>query len=240
MGISDTPLHLCAYSFFMHPVSVLSGSPLGPCVSRGWQQRGGAGCCWCWGSFSSTSASERRRDRHQLPVRSLFSWVQPGCLSGRLVALQTGEEGALCVRCMALRDAWDLRAAAAINVDCLPRWVEPFPLPRLPATATGRLGSAASPQIASVERGWWPWCSPRPSSSTACASARELQEAALLHLDASSPAGRPEKGGEERRLGLSIAPCMVPRCRREWMSSRSWPRDGCPQTGRPGTAASCG
>ncbi|KAM7380198.1 hypothetical protein PAMP_003511 [Pampus punctatissimus] len=56
---------------------------------------------------------------------------------------------------MARRDACDLRAAAtaaaaaaeAVNVDRLHRWVQPFLLPRLPANPSGRLVSAASPQI---------------------------------------------------------------------------------------------
>lgn len=86
------------------------------------------------------------------------------------MALQTGGGGRLCGWCMARRDACDLRAAeaaaataaavvevvvaaAAVNVDCLHRWVQPFLLPRLAAYPSGRLGSAASRQIASVERG---------------------------------------------------------------------------------------
>lgn len=146
---NSVPIHFSCTMFSSSPTLQCS-----PFVSSRWQQRGGAGHCWCWGSFSSTSASERRRDTNflcDLRTAEFSLAASPGglwlCRSGWRKAAVGG--------------VWlrDLRAAAAaINVDCLHRLVKPFLLPRLPATPSGRLGSAASPQIASVERSWWPWC----------------------------------------------------------------------------------
>lgn len=239
----------------LHPVTLHSflTALTDAVVSSGWQQRGAVlfvvdaeeaspPLLHLRGGETGTDFLWDLRSAAWLPLREACGCADPG--GGRLLWVVYGSE----------RDAWDLcateTAAAAgseaertVNADCLHRWVQRlFLLPRLPANPSGRLGSAASPQIASVERGWWwPWCSARPSSSPpppsssfACVSARELQGATYI-----SGAKSGEKEEEEPGSGRSIAPCMVLRCRREWMSSRSWPRDGCPQTGWPGRPASC-